>query len=174
MQHTDEAELIAQSLNGNHDAYACLIDRYKNALYHHCFAIVRSEGAAEDIAQDTFITAYYKLASYNAEYRLSTWLFKIATNKALNHLKKSAREVAADDTLIATIMSAHSGPLEQAIDNELHAAVQKLQPKYRAVISLYYWHGLNYQDIARALCVPSGSVKGWMSRAKAQLRKELS
>jgi RNA polymerase sigma-70 factor (ECF subfamily) len=174
MQNEDEAELIAQSMHGDHDAYGELVDRYKNALYHHCFAIVRNEDAAEDIAQDTFITAFYKLTSYNSEYKLSTWLFKIATNKALNYIKKYAREVAADDDLIGRIASHHPSPAEQAEDAELHAAVQRLEPKYRTVVSLYYWQGLSYQDIALMLGVPDGSVKGWMNRAKSQLRKELS
>ena len=171
---TDEPELIARSINGDHEAYAELVDRYKNALYHHCFAIVRSEDAAEDIAQDTFITAYYKLRRYNPEYRLSTWLFKISTNKALTWLKKSARETAADDDLIASIASPHPRPDQQVQTQELHDAVARLQPKYRSVISLYYWQGLSYQEIAAVLAVPTGSVKGWMSRAKQDLKKELS
>jgi len=174
MQNTDEAELIAQSLDGDHEAYAGLVDRYKNALYHHCFAIVRREEVAEDLAQETFITAFYKLRLYKPDYKFSTWLFKISTNKALNYLKKTAREVAADDELIARIASEYPGPLQQAEDAELHAAVRKLQPKYRAVISLYYWQGMSYEDIAKVLGAPHGSVKGWMSRAKSQLKKELS
>jgi len=171
---TDESELIARSIDGDHEAYAVLIDRYKNALYHHCFAIVRNEDVAEDIAQDTFITAYYKLRHYNPEYRLSTWLFKISTNKALTWLKKAARETAASDELIATIASPHPRPDQQAETQELHDAVAGLQPKYRSVISLYYWQGLSYQEIATVLAVPTGSVKGWMSRAKQLLKKELS
>lgn len=174
MQNKDEAELIARSLDGDHAAYAELVDRYKNALYHHCFAIVRREDVAEDLAQETFITAFYKLKSYKPEYKFSTWLFKISTNKALNYLKKAAREVAADDELIAKIASEYQGPLERAKDTELHAAVQKLQPKYRAVVSLYYWQGLSYDEIAQVLRAPNGSVKGWMNRAKSQLKKELS
>lgn len=171
---TDEQELIARSINGDHDAYAQLVDRYKNALYHHCFAIVRQEDVAEDIAQDTFITAYYKLRLYNPAFRLSTWLFKIATNKALTWLKKAARETAADDDMIANIASHHTPPDVEAQYGELHAAVGKLQPTYRSVISLYYWQGLSYQEIATVLSAPTGSVKSWMRRAKQELRKELS
>lgn len=174
MQTKDEHELIARSLNDDHEAYAVLVDRYKNALYHHCFAIVRQEDVAEDIAQETFITAYYKLRLYNPAYRLSTWLFKIATNKALDWLKKAAREVAADDEVIASIASHHPRPDQQYDATELHEAVGKLQPKYRSVISLYYWQGLSYAEIATVLSAPTGSVKVWMRRAKDELKKELS
>jgi RNA polymerase sigma-70 factor, ECF subfamily len=174
MQNKDEHELIAHSLNADHEAYAQLVDRYKNALYHHCFAIVRNEDAAEDIAQDTFITAYYKLRSYDSHYRLSTWLFKIATNKALSWLRKAAKETAADDELIASIASPHPQPDHLAEMQELHDAVARLRPKYRSVISLYYWQGLSYQEIATVLAAPTGSVKVWMARAKQNLKKELS
>jgi RNA polymerase sigma-70 factor (ECF subfamily) len=175
MQKQDkEMELIARSLNGDSHAYGALIDRYKNALYRHCFAIVRNEDVAEDIAQETFITAYYKLHTYNSSYRLSTWLFKIATNKALTWLKKASREVRANDELIARIASHHPGPDQIAQYSELRRAVENLQPKHRAVISLYYWQGLSYSEIATVLTAPIGSVKVWMRRAKQQLKKELS
>lgn len=174
MRDMDEPELIAQSLNENHHAYGELVDRYKKAIYHHSFAIVRDEDAAEDVAQDTFITAYYRLQSYNPQYRLSTWLFKIATNKAIDWLKKSRREIRADDDMIASLVSPYSRPDEDAERRELHDAVGKLAPRYRAVISLYYWQGHSYQEIAEVLAAPTGSVKVWMKRAKEELRKELS
>lgn len=170
---SDESRLIADSLKGNQAAYGELVDRYKNAIYRHCFAMVRNEDAAEDLAQDTFIAAYYKLSLYKPKYRFSTWLFKIATNKALNYLRRAAREIAADDMLIASISSTHNSPVHDAEDAELRSAVQKLPPKYRAVISLFYWHGLSYEEIAVILSCPVGSVKGWMNRAKLELRKEL-
>jgi RNA polymerase sigma-70 factor (ECF subfamily) len=174
MQTVDEAELITRTKQEDHVAYAELVDRYKNAVYHHCFAIVRDEDVAEDIAQGTFIAAYYKIHTYNPQFKLATWLFKIATNKALNHLKYAAREVAADDEVIASISATDPTPHAQSELSELHEAVDRLQPKYRAVISLYYWQGLSYQDVATVMGSPLGSIKVWMIRAKAQLRKELS
>jgi len=174
MQNKDEAELIAHSLDGDTQAYGQLVDRYKNAIFYHCFAIVRNEDVAEDIAQETFITAYYKLRQYKPEYKLSTWLFKIATNKALDWLRRAAREIAANDDMIAAVISTHPGPDTLAQHSELHMAVDKLETNYRAVISLYYWQGLSYQEIALVLSVPIGSVRGWMHRAKEELRKELS
>ncbi len=171
---TDEPELIARSIAGDHDAYAELVNRYKNAVYHHCFAIVRDEDVAEDLAQATFIAAYYHLAKYDPKFRLATWLFKIGTNKALTYLKHAARELRADDSLIASIAATTPQPHESAIQHELHAAVARLRPQYRAVISLHYWQGLSLQEVAMTMGSPVGSVKVWVKRAKEQLRKELS
>lgn len=174
MQNQDEAELIAQSLDGGHDAYGILVDRYKNAIYYHCFAIVHDEELAEDITQETFIDAYYKLKRYKSEYKLSTWLFKIATNKALNALKRRKREIVADDALFDTIASTQPGPRIMTEYSELREAVSKLETNHRVVISLYYWQGLSYQEIASIMSSPIGSIRGWMYRAKETLRKELS
>lgn len=174
MQNKNEAELIAQSLDGNHEAYGALVDRYKNAIYYHCFAVVHDEDLAEDITQETFISAYYKLRLYNPEYKLSTWLFKIATNKALNALKKRKREVFVEDAVFDAIASDQAGPAAITQYGELHDAVDKLETNHRVVISLYYWQGLSYQEIASVMSSPIGSVRGWMYRAKEILRKELS
>jgi RNA polymerase sigma-70 factor (ECF subfamily) len=82
--------------------------------------------------------------------------------------------VAADDELIASIASTQPGPEKLATYTELHEAVDRLQVRHRAVVSLYYWQGFSYAEIAMVLSVPVGSVRGWMNRAKQQLRKELS
>ena len=174
MQNNTEPELIARALDGDSEAYAELVDRYKNAVYYHCFAIVRDEDVAEDIAQETFISAYYSLKQYKSSYRLSTWLFRISTNKALNYLKKHSKEVAADDQLIAQIASHQPAPHALALDTELHSAVRKLRPKYRAVISLHYWQGLDYAATAEVMGAPVNSVRVWLKRAKEELRKELA
>lgn len=174
MQNNSEAELIARSLDGDSLAYAELVDRYKNAVYYHCFAIVRNEDVAEDIAQETFINAYYKLKQYNNNYSLATWLFRISTNKCLSYLKKHRREVALDDTLVAAMQSHEPSPHKRALEAELHSAVQSLRPNYRAVISLYYWQGQEYAEIARILDVPINTVRVWLKRAKEELKKELS
>ncbi len=173
MQNNNEAELIARSLDGDARAYAELVDRYKNAVYYHCFAIVRDEDAAEDIAQETFINAYYKLKQYNSNFRLATWLFRISTNKCLTYLKRHSKEVALEAE-IQTVASREPSPHHRALDSELHAAVHALRPTYRAVISLYYWQGLDYAATAAAMEAPINSVRVWLKRAKEELRKELS
>lgn len=174
MQNDDEAELIARSLDGDSQAYGQLVDRYKHAVYHHSFAIVRDEDVAEDIAQETFINAYYRLKQYNNQYRLATWLFKISTNKCLAYIKKRDREVPLEDTLVSTIATRQPGPHTVATHGELHRAVQGLRPNYQAVISLYYWRGLDYATIADVMDVPLNTVRVWLKRAKEDLRKELA
>lgn len=169
----NEEELIAKSKAHDADAYGQLVERYQHALYRHCFALMRDEDAAEDIAQEAFIAAYYKLETFDSSKRFSTWLFKIATNKALDSLRANRRTRPIDDVQLERIISPHASPTQQSEYHELTAAITALEPKYRAVVHLYYFEGMSYDDIARVMSKPVGSVKGWMNRAKKQLRKEL-
>lgn len=169
-----DLDLISQAIKGDTDAYGTLVDRYKQALYRHCFSIVRNEDAAEDIAQESFIAAYYNLHKYSSTYRFGTWLFKIGTNKCLNYLRSQAKQVQNNDELIAAIASAGKSPHDNSLDAELHQAVRSLQPRYQAVISLHYWQGLSYADTALVMGAPINSVRVWLKRAKDQLRKELA
>jgi RNA polymerase sigma-70 factor (ECF subfamily) len=143
-------------------------------LYRQCFAILRDEDAAEDIAQETFIAAYYKLSSFDQSKRFSTWLFKIATNKALNYIRSRKYMQPVDEVFFETIVSSHGTPELTAEHDELHRAITGLDPKYRAIVHLYYFEGMDYREIAEVLSKPQGSIKGWMNRAKNELRKELA
>jgi len=169
-----EQELIAHSLEHDADAYGQLVERYKRAIYRRCFALLRDEDAAEDIAQETFIAAYYKLASFDQSKKLSTWLFKISTNKCLDVLRSRKRFV--DDELAIQKMVAPSSydSTRQAEDNEVLMAVTRLDAPQRVAISLYYFEGKTYDEIAEMMNKPVGSIKGWINRAKKILRKELA
>lgn len=173
MQNTEE-ELIAKSKEGDADAYGRLVEKYKNALYRHCFALLQDEDAAEDMAQEAFIAAYYKLTSFDSSRRFSTWLFKIATHKALDNLRSRRRVTGMSDETLERLVSPHASPSQQAEYAELTAAITQLEPRYRAVVHLYYFEGMSYEEIAKVMAKPIGSVKGWMNRAKKQLRKELA
>ncbi|HJQ08635.1 MAG TPA: sigma-70 family RNA polymerase sigma factor [Candidatus Saccharimonadales bacterium] len=169
----NEQELIAQILDGNEDAYADLINRYKKGLYHHCFKFMRDEDEAEDVAHEAFIEAYVHLDRYNPQFRFSTWLYKIATNLALMRLRKR-RDVRMDEDELDRIMSNLPGAEDLALHQELRDAVDALPMNYRTVVSMHYWHGKSYSEIAMHMGTSVGSIKGWMSRAKKQLKEVLS
>lgn len=169
----NETELIARIVDGDDDAYAILIDRYKEGLYRHCFRFTRDEDEAEDVAQEAFIEAFVHLESYNPKFRFSTWLYKIATNLALTRLRKR-RDVRMDEDELDRVLSDLPGTLDLAMYRELHDAVDALPLQYRTVVSMHYWQGKSYSEIAMRMGTSTGSVKGWMSRAKKQLKEALS
>lgn len=169
----DEQGLIAQALDGDERAYEALINRYKNGLYRHCFRFVRDEDEAEDVAQEAFIEAFVHLDRFNPQFRFSTWLYKIATNLALMRLRKR-RNVRMDEDELDCIMSDLPGAEDLAMQRELREAVDALPFNYRTVVAMHYWQGKSYSEIALHLGTSIGSIKGWMSRAKKQLKEVLS
>ena len=169
----DELELVSRTLAGDTAGYGEIIERYKDALYRHAYRLVRDEDDAEDIAQETFIKAYDKLHTFDTTKKLSTWLFRIATNTALDHLRRAKHQTPLTVELTARIASSAVGPHMSAEHAELYQAVAQLHPRYQAVISMHYWEGLKIEEIASIMNVPPGSVKGWLHRAKQDLKKEL-
>jgi len=169
----DERELIARSMDGDEDAFAVLVNRYKQGVYRHCFKFTHDEDAAEDIALDAFVEAFVHLERYDSRFRFSTWLYNIATNLALMHLRKR-RDVRMDEDELDRVISDLPGTEEFALYRELHEAVDDLPMRYRTVVSMHYWQGKSYSEIARHMGTSVGSIKGWMSRAKKQLKEVLS
>ncbi len=170
MKNTDD-ELVEQSLGGASAAYDELVSRHLSAVFTHVRIMVHDDATAEDIVQESFIKAYEKLASFNPKKaQFKTWLFTIATRKALDVLRKKPTVDVDDVVLESTLPS----PKLRAEQREVRDAVQSLEPKQRAVVSLYFWHGYDYQAISKTLKAPVGSIKGWMHRAKQVLKGKLS
>lgn len=169
----NEQELVAQIMDGDDFAYEQIINRYKDGLYRHCFKFTHDEDEAEDIAHEAFIEAFVHLDQYNPKYRFSTWLYKIATNLALMYLRKR-RDVRLDEGELERVLSDLPDAHSQALYSELRDAVDELPLRYKTIVSMHYWQGKSYSEIAMHMGTSVGSVKGWMSRVKKQLKEKLS
>lgn len=168
----DEPRLIANILSGDKDDYRHLVDRYKNDVYRHCFYILRDEDTAEDMAQEAFIKAYKYLPRYDAtKASFKTWLFTISTRECLSNLRRS-KHLPLENEEVA--ISTHTPVDQQAKELEVYEAVRRLRPKYRTVIVLHYWQGYSYEKIAETMNVPIGTIRGWIFRAKKELKEALS
>ena len=168
----EDYKTIQSILAGNKDEYEALVDRYYKGLNYHIYSMVDDTYLAEDICQEAFIKSYLALNRHNPAYSFSTWLYKIATNLALDYLKK-ARPLP----LYQEIASTHVRIEEKMLIEERKAAVlnalQTLSPSHRAVVSLYYWQGKSYMEIAEILDVPINTVKTWLFRAKQIMKEKL-
>jgi RNA polymerase sigma-70 factor (ECF subfamily) len=170
----DEAELIKAILE-NSDRYAELVTCYYVGLIIHCERLVGDRDEAEDIAQEAFVKAYLQLERFDpSRARFSTWLYRIATNLAIDYLRVHKRKVEVEDieTLTETTMPTF---LEDEEKLTIRNAVAELQPlEYRRAIEAYYWYGKSYQQIADEAGVPINTVRTWLRRAKLQLKEKLS
>ena len=168
-----EQQIITLIKNGEHDAYRQLIERYQVGLIIYCDRLLQDRDAAEDVAQEAFVRAFYTINKFDhSRGSFSTWLYTIATNKARDYQRKSRRTVPLPEY---DIVSTVTPELSDSEASEIRRAVDALEPpEYAAALRAYYWEGKRYETIAGELGVPIGTVGTWIKRAKTKLRKELA
>jgi len=169
-----EKDIIAAVINGN-DRYEELVTRYHIGLIIHCEHLVGDRDDAEDIAQEAFVKAYMQLQHFNPEKaRFSTWLYKIATNLAIDFLRKKKRQVVVEDVEAMAAVTMPKYIEEERQDEVISAVVALEPPEFKRVIEAYFWHGKSYQQIADDEHIPLNTVRSRLRRAKLQLKEKLS
>lgn len=170
----NETEIINDIKKGI-DRYEELVRRYHVGLIIYCEQMVGDRADAEDIAQEAFVKAYLSIRVFDTERaRFSTWLYRIATNTAVDFLRKRRRKVEVDNVefLAEPTMPQYAEQEEQ--EAVRHAVDILTPPEYKSVITAYYWQGKSYADIAVELNVPINTVRSWLYRAKVKLKEQLS
>lgn len=180
-----DADLVARALGGSEQAYAELVRRYERPLYSLILRLVREPALAEDLAQDVFVKAIRALATYDPGRKFSSWLFKIAHNTTIDHLRRRSLdtdplETAEDDGLDPLHVVADSSspdPESEMQRRELGAALDRavsgLRPEYREVMLLRFGQGLPYEEIAEITGLPLGTVKTHIYRARREMAEAM-
>ena len=173
-------ELVERAKNeGDQKAYASLMSRYKKSVYHMILKMIRNENDAEDLTIEAFAKAFKNLHKFNPDYTFSTWLFRIATNNCIDFIRKKKLETLSinsaytDDNgenVSLDIMDSGLNPQETAIKNQkieiMQIIVTQLPLKYQRLIQLRYFDELSYDEIAKELQSPLGTVKAQLHRAR--------
>ena len=186
---TDQ-EIVALARAGHEPAYRELIRRYERPLFSLVFRMVRDRELAEDLAQETFVKALNALDSYRPEFKFSSWIFKIANNAAIDHLRRReldtlsldgsphAETPEAIEATALQIGNRGESPLDAVEAKELGGAIEHaiglLRPEYRSCILLRHVEGRAYEEIAEILNLPLGTVKTYIHRARNELRLSLA
>lgn len=184
-----DAEVVVLAQQGREPAFRELIRRYERPVFSLIFRMVRDGTVAEDLAQDTFIKVLNHLDKYRPEFKFSSWLFKIANNVAIDHLRRRQLDTVSMDGSphASTAAEAESSsfqladqaesPLDELASRELGAIIEQaigsLRPEYRNCIMLRHVEGRSYEEIAATLDLPLGTVKTYIHRARQQLREAL-
>jgi RNA polymerase sigma-70 factor (ECF subfamily) len=185
---TDQ-EVVEQARDGLEAAYRELIRRYQRPVFSLIYRMVRDRELAEDLAQETFVKVLNAIDRYRPEFKFSSWVFKIANNSAIDHLRKKdldtlslegGPDATTADRLEATALQigdSGESPLEELEARELGSAIETaighLRPEYRTCIILRHVEGRPYDEIAEILELPLGTVKTYIHRARAELRELL-
>jgi RNA polymerase sigma-70 factor (ECF subfamily) len=186
-QKPADEELIARVLAGDQASYETLVTRYRDYVYTIAVRIVGNDEDAEDVAQEAFVRAYRALPRFRGDSKFSSWLYRIATNRALTHLKKRRRravtvDIAAGPHIEAGAIDdgrrAETSPELAVRDAEfrraVRAAVLELPEQYRVVVTLFYLEERSYKEVAATLGIPMGTLKTHLHRARALLRDILT
>lgn len=173
-----DKEIIALYSSGRHEqAFNQIVENYTERIYWHVRRFVCSHEDSNDLLQDIFIKIWAALPSFRGDAQLFTWIYRIATNEVLNHLRKEKFKA-----LIS--FDSESSSLERKIDEdphfngdaiqrELHKAIQRLPQKQRVVFNLRYFEEMKYEDISEITGTSVGALKASYHHAYGKIKDEL-
>ena len=181
-----DERLVDESIAGDRDAFGALVLRHQRGLVNYIFRLVGSRDAATDLAQEVFLKVFVSLDSFDPRYRFTTWLYRIASNGAIDHLRRkhlrtcSLSQPSPEDDAPAPPAIAGNDPNPddmlrlRELEDRLDRAIGQLPPSYRQLILLRHRHHCRYDEIARITRLPLGTVKNRIFRAREILRERLA
>jgi RNA polymerase sigma-70 factor (ECF subfamily) len=179
------SKLIRRAIDGDEAAYTHLLDSYRSAIYNLLYKMVHNHEETEDLVQEAFMKAFKALPSFNEEYAFSTWLYKIAINNCIDHMRKKRLKTYSMDKPVQskdgevsrdfpdTSMSPDKHILHKERAQLINVAIEDLPENYKVAILLRHTEEKSYEEIAEILDIPLGTVKARIFRAREMLKKKL-
>ena len=179
------SELIKKAIEGDESAYKNLLENYRGAIYNLLYKMVRNKEETEDLVQEAFMKAFKALPSFNEEYAFSTWLYKIAINNCIDHIRKKklqtysinkpvqSKDGELDREFPDTSMSPDKSILSEERASIIETAIDELPGNYKTAIILRHSEEKSYEEISKILNIPLGTVKARIFRAREMLKKKL-
>ena len=178
--------LVARARRGDRTAFESLVLRHQRPLVNHLFRLTGQREEAHDLAQDVFIKVFQSLNSFDPRYRFSTWIYRIASNCAIDHLRRrtprtcplssstDGEDRQPDEAGAAPGPDPHSVLRLRELEARLEVAIAVLPPEYRQLILLRHRQHCSYEEIARIARLPMGTVKNRIFRAREILKRSLA
>ena len=182
-----DVEVMLRVKAGDEDAFGFLVQKYRRAMVHFMFRTTRTQAAAEDLAQEVFLRVYRSRQSYEASAKFTTWLYRIATNLAINHARDTKNE-RPENTISVDAKNEETGQSFDVPDGSLTAEqnlvrrerlmairskVLGLPDKQRIAVLMHKYQGLDYKQIAEVLKLSESATKSLLFRAYETLREQL-
>lgn len=176
---TDDKTLIARILSGDLQAFMLLIRQHERLVAHMVGRVIKNEEDREELCQDVFLRVHAKLAEFNFQSRLSTWIATIAYRHAINHLRKRKMlfsEIPDEEAFTKRFVE-EANPESLAEERDLNEfvlkLVEELPSQYKMVLTLYHLHGMSYPEIGEVTKMPEGTVKNYLFRARNLLKERV-
>ena len=170
-----ELELIVKAQQGDRQAFGELVRRHREGTINVVYRMCGDANLAEDAAQEAFIRAWQHLPNYRPRSPFRNWVYRIATNVALDFLRRERETVDVDTLSLASSDEGPEATVERGERSErVRQAVLALPPASRAVLILREYEGLSYREIANTLGIPIGTVMSRLNYARNRLRQSLA
>lgn len=181
----EDRALVEAALQGERRAFQKLMDKYREPIFHHIYRMVRDKQEVADLVQESFIKAFDSLDTYSSTFAFSTWLYKIATNHTIDYLRRKRLPTLSIDQPLETkdgeiefeVPDTTYRPDRHIVDDQRRRLIQEaidfLPPKYHRVIVMRHQQEKSYEEIAKELDLPLGTVKAHIFRAREMLYKYL-
>ncbi|MES2800678.1 MAG: sigma-70 family RNA polymerase sigma factor [Bacteroidota bacterium] len=171
--------LVEAAKAGDQNAFAELMDRYRDSIYFMMLKMVKNQDDADDLTIEAFGKAFSRIEQYSPSFAFSTWLFKIASNNSIDFIRKKRLHVTSMDSgrmtddgemIYYDAKSNTLDPEQEIIQGQkvihMRMLVSKLKPRYRELVEKRYFQELSYEEIAEELNLPLGTVKAQLFRAR--------
>jgi RNA polymerase sigma-70 factor (ECF subfamily) len=173
----DESRLIAQAKAGQREAFETLMNRYRKEIYNLSYRISGNHHDADDIAQNTFIKAYFSLKKFRGESSFKTWIYMIALNTSKSFLAKHSRREKMEFPLKeeVTVSRAESAVSDEALSAKgiVARALKNMPERQKEVLILKFFHGMKHVEIAKALGITTGAAKANLFHAVKYLKSKI-
>jgi RNA polymerase sigma-70 factor (ECF subfamily) len=175
-----ERAWIEQALQGDRKAFGQLVRAYERPVYNLTYRMLGNAAEAEDAAQETFLRAYNKLATYQPERKFVNWLLSIASHHCIDRLRRRNRapQLSLDGPLPPEWTVSDTPRPDQEVGRkqqreQVRQALETLPADYRAAVVLRYWYGLSYREIATTMDTTESAIKSRLHRARRMMAQEL-
>jgi RNA polymerase sigma-70 factor (ECF subfamily) len=176
----EDYELVQLALKGDQTAFSAIMVRYREPIYYLVLKMIKNESDAEDLSIESFEKAFKKLDQYVPQFAFSTWLFRIATNHCIDHIRKRKLKTTSIDEAEEgregwgiQIKTETKDPEEKYIEKQkiklMRDVVSKLDDPYKTLVEMRYFKELSYEEIATKRGIPLGTVKAQLFRARSLL-----
>jgi RNA polymerase sigma-70 factor (ECF subfamily) len=175
-----ERAWIERALQGDCAAFGKLVRAYERPVYNLTYRMLGDPAEAEDAAQETFVRAYTKLATYQPGRKFVNWLLSIASHHCIDRLRKRGRspQLSLDGPLPPQWLASSAPSPGETVDKKqrrewVRQSLDALPPAYRAAIVLRYWYDMSYREIASVMDTTESAVKSRLHRARRMLAQQL-
>lgn len=178
MTAADEQQLIGQvQHDGSHGAFRILVERYMKQAYNVAFSYVNDHDDAQDIAQESFVRVFRSIRSFRGDAEFSTWLYRIVSNLAMNHIRKHKRSASREVRILddsADRFGVHSDEVDrQDVQSHVERVLHELPTLQRATVILRHINGLSTRQVSAILQCSEGTVKTHLHRGLKKMRSRL-